>query len=271
MTSAAPGSSQTTSKTNVTVQVMVVFERLQKVLSRSGIASRRKAEELIKQGRVKVDGVTVTQLSFKVDPNSSVIEVDGKRIDVKVEPIYIALHKPRGFVTTRSDPHVPFERTVISLLPPQYHHLHYIGRLDKDSEGLLLLTNDGTLTHLITHPRHGLEKVYIVTVEGIVKPSQLKKLRDGIILDDGRKHTAKARIICFGKRTTTLLVKIHEGRKRQIRVMMKELGLRVKRLMRIAVGPIKLGNLRPGDFRHLSEEEIKALFDAVKRGVEKKR
>ncbi|MFA4029320.1 MAG: hypothetical protein GDYSWBUE_002195 [Candidatus Fervidibacterota bacterium] len=244
-----------------------MLERLQKVLARVGVASRRKAEELIKQGRVKVDGVTVTQLGFKVDAERSVIEVDGKRIDTRLKAVYIALHKPRGYVTTASDPHVPFEKTVMSLLPPQYRNLHYIGRLDKDSEGLLLMTNDGELTHLVTHPRHGIEKRYIVTVEGIVRQSHLKRLREGIILDDGKRHTAKARIISLGRRTTTLAVSIREGRKRQIRVMMNKLGFKVTRLVRVAVGPIKLGGLSPGEFRHLTDEEVTALYEAAKRGM----
>jgi len=240
-----------------------VLERLQKVLSRAGVASRRKAEELIKQGRVKVDGVVVTQLGFKVDPERCVIEVDGVRVKVDAKPIYIALYKPRGYVTTKSDPHVPFERTVFSLLPPEYRKLHYVGRLDKDSEGLLLLTNDGHLTHLVTHPHHELEKRYVVTVEGSIEPSHIKQLKDGILLDDGKKHKAKVRILSSGKHTTTMLVCIREGRKRQIRVMMGKVGLRVKRLIRVSIGPIKLGGLRQGEFRHLSEDEVEALYKAA--------
>lgn len=248
---------------HLTARVTAMLERLQKVLARVGVASRRKAEELIRQGRVKVDGVVVTQLGFKVDADRSVIEVDGRRIDTKPRAIYIALYKPKGYVTTSSDPHVPFSRTVMSLLPPQYRNLHYIGRLDKDSEGLLLLTNDGKLTHLVTHPRHKVEKRYIVTVDGIVRQSHLRRLRDGIALDDGRKHSAKARIISVGKDTTTLLISIREGRKRQIRIMMEKLGFKVTRLVRVAVGPIKLGNLRPGEFRHLTKEEVAALYEAA--------
>jgi 23S rRNA pseudouridine2605 synthase len=244
-----------------------VLERLQKVLSRAGIASRRKAEELIKQGRVKVDGVVVTQLGFKVDPERSVIEVDGMRVKVDAKPIYIALYKPRGYVTTRSDPHVPFEKTVFSLLPPEYRKLHYVGRLDKDSEGLLLLTNDGSLTHLVTHPRHELEKRYIVTVEGSVEQRHIKQLEEGILLDDGRKHKAKVRLLSSGKHTTTMLVCIREGKKRQIRIMMEKVGLRVKRLIRVSIGPIKLGKLRQGEFRHLSEDEVEALYKAAKKGL----
>lgn len=243
---------------------------MQKVLARAGVASRRKAEELIRQGRVKVDGVTVTQLGFKVNPEKAVIEVDGRRIDTKPKLVYIALHKPRGYVTTTSDPHVPFERTVMSLLPPQYRSLHYIGRLDKDSEGLLLLTNDGELTHLISHPRHSFEKRYIVSVDGVVKRSHLKQLRDGIVLDDGKRHSAKACIVYLSKHTTTLLVSIREGRKRQIRVMMERLGFKVKRLVRVSIGPIKLGELRPGEFRHLTGDEVKSLFDAARGSTSQK-
>ena len=238
-------------------------ERLQKILARAGIASRRKAEELIRQGRVKVNGEVVRQLGIKVDPNHSRIEVDGRLVKIPNEFVYIALHKPRGYVTTRKDQHVPYERTVMSLLPPEYQHLHYVGRLDRDSEGLLLLTNDGELTHLVTHPRHHLEKRYIVTVNGVVTDEHLYRLSRGVTLDDHRKHRAKVRILSRQRNATTLEMVIHEGRKRQIRRMLQVVGLKVCRLVRIAVGPIKLGDLPAGKFRHLTKREVEALKRAA--------
>ncbi len=234
-------------------------ERLQKVLARAGVASRRKAEELIRQGRVEVNRRVVTELGVKVDPERDEIRVDGERIRPdRLKRRYVVLNKPRGVITTVRD---PFGRpTVMDLVPKAREHaLVPVGRLDEESEGLLILTNDGDLVNRLTHPRYGHEKEYRVEVYGTPDERDLKAIRRGIVLEDGRTAPAKAWVERRGEHTSTLRIVLREGRKRQIRRMMKALGHPVKRLVRLRVGNLTLSGLSPGAWRELTPEEVERL------------
>jgi len=237
-------------------------ERLQKVLAQAGVASRRACEELIRQGRVQVNGQVVTELGTKVDPNLDEISVDGAPISGPVKKVYLILNKPPGYISTVHD---PWGRpTVLDLIPHQ-GRLYPVGRLDAESEGLLLLTNDGELTHLLTHPRYEHEKEYLVLVKGHPTDAVLSQLRRGVDLEEGR--TAPAKVSRTSQKegletppgTTWLRIVIHEGRKRQIRRMCAAVGHPVQRLIRVRMGPIKLGNLPIGGHRPLSAKEVRRL------------
>ncbi len=225
--------------------------RINQYLARAGLLSRRKAEDLIRQGRVRVNG-RVADLTTRVE-EGDLVEVDGKRLDLP-RTVVLALHKPRGYTTTRSDPHA--EKTVYDLLP-QIPGLHPVGRLDKDSEGLLLFTNDGHLTHRLTHPKHGVRKVYRVwTEKGSLPQALCRRLLEGVLLEDGPAQALSARPAPGG----AVLV-LAEGRKREVRRMLKALGYPVTRLLRLQVGPIPLGDLPPGGWRRLTPEEVEALYN----------
>lgn len=225
--------------------------RLQAFLARAGVGSRRKAEELIRQGRVRVNG-RVAVLGQRVNPGD-VVEVDGKPVEPPRERIVLALHKPRGYTTTRHDPHA--QKTVFHLLP-DIPGLHPIGRLDRDSEGLLLLTNDGHLTLRLTHPRYGVKKVYrVYTERGTLPPAICQRLVEGVDLEDGPARALACRPAQGGA-----LLTLAEGRKREVRRMLKAVGYPVKRLIRLQVGPIRLGHLPPGRWRQLSQEEVESLL-----------
>ncbi len=228
------------------------MERLQKVLARRGVASRRKSEELISSGRVAVNGIVVRELGTKVDPDRDEITVDGEVIKKK-EKVYLVFHKPLYCITSKTDPQG--RPTVMDFLPQEYKDLHPVGRLDWDTEGLLLLTNDGALTFKLSHPSQEIEKTYLVWTESSVGQKEIKRLTGGIRLEDGPTHPAKARLLEPG----LIELKIHEGRNRQVRRMMGALNLPVKRLQRISVGPIKLMELPAGKYRHLTPGEIKVL------------
>ncbi len=236
--------------------------RLQKFLASAGIASRRKCEEMIAEGRVKVNGAVVARLGEKVDPAADVVEVDGERVLPPPKRVYVMLNKPKGYVTTARD-----ERgrlTVLDLVRGFNGRLFPVGRLDKESEGLLLLTNDGEFANLLMHPRHRIWKTYVVAVRGRVRESDVAALRRGIALEDGLTAPAKASLL----RTDGLSVvriSIREGRKRQVRRMFAALGFRVERLERISYGPLKLGDLPRGSWRALSEKEVESLIRLAKR------
>ncbi|PJB75709.1 MAG: pseudouridine synthase [Armatimonadetes bacterium CG_4_9_14_3_um_filter_58_7] len=232
------------------------MQRLQKVLAGAGVASRRGAERLIAEGRVKVDGNVVTTLGTQIDPDVAALEVDGEIVSVCAHHsfTYLLMNKPRGLLCSRSDPH--HSRTVYDLLPPEYRHLHYVGRLDKDSEGLLLFTDDGNLTYRLTHPSRAVEKTYLVEVEGILAREELRRLRSGIRLDDGLTAPARARIISKRGAGTTVEITIHEGRKRQVRRMLEAVGGRATRLTRTGLGTLSLGALKSGQFRLLPQAEM---------------
>ena len=226
--------------------------RLQVFLSHSRVCSRRKALELVQAGRVSVNGKAVTEPSYEVSPDAPDIRLDGKKVELGGKD-YLILNKPRGIVTTLQDKYA--QATVLGLLPKDYKHLYPVGRLDKDSEGLLLFTNDGELTFKLLHPSFKVDKVYDARVDKPLNENNIRDLERGVVID-GRK-TAPAKIGLIGRES--LRITIHEGRKRQIRLMLSNLGFQVLRLERIKYGPISLGNLRPGEWRMLDKKEIEAL------------
>ena len=231
--------------------------RLQKFLSQAGIASRRASEALILEGRVKVNGITVKELGTKVNPESDIIEIDGKVCNIDKEYVYILLNKPKGILTSVKD---PFGRpTVIDLLKGIKTKVFPVGRLDKDTQGLLLLTNDGELTYKITHPKHKVEKTYIAHVEGVVCPKDIEALKNGIMLEDGLTSPAKVKIIKKLDNSTVLELKIHEGRKRQVRRMCDAIGHPVINLKRTQIGNLSLNGLKVGQWRYLNQDEIDYL------------
>lgn len=232
-------------------------DRLQKVLARAGFGSRRTCDDLIAAGRVEVNG-EVAVLGRRVDAEADHIKVDG--VDVSIRPglVYYLLNKPAGMVSTASDPQG--RPTVVAAVPddPQ---VHPVGRLDTDSEGLLVLTNDGDLTHRLTHPRFGVEKEYLVEVRGTPKPAALRSLREGVTLDDG--PTAPARVSSVGP--SGLRIVIHEGRNRQVRRMCDAVGHPVLRLVRVRIGPLADRALAPGEWRLLTTAEVRSLEEAAAR------
>lgn len=231
-------------------------ERLQKVLSSAGFGSRRVCEELIEAGRVTVNG-EVAILGRRVERADDLVEVDGVAIGVAPGLVYYLLNKPRGVVSTAADTHG--RPTVVQLVPAE-PRVHPVGRLDADTEGLLLLTNDGELTHRLTHPSFGVEKEYLAKVRGTVTDGAVRRLRDGIELDDGMTAPAKVAIAGPG----LVRITIHEGRNRQVRRMLDAVGHPVVRLVRTRVGPIADRQLPPGRWRHLTTDEIQALGRAVR-------
>jgi 23S rRNA pseudouridine2605 synthase len=237
-------------------------ERLQRSLARAGFGSRRACEELIAAGRVEING-QVASLGDRVDPSTDEVRVDGSRVNVDPELRTFALHKPRGVTTTMRDPHA--ERDLTRFLPKGVH-VFPVGRLDRDTEGLLLLTNDGALAHRLTHPRYAIEKEYLAEVARPPSSRQLSRLRRGVQLDDGIARAVAARSAGgaagrggAGGRGGVRLVMV-EGRKREVRKMLDAVGLPVRRLVRVRVGPIRLGRLRPGDVRELEPEDVRSLY-----------
>ncbi len=233
------------------------MERLQKIIAHAGICSRRKAEEYIAQGRVKVDGQPITEPGFKVDPEQVVITVDGKPLQEE-KKVYVLLHKPRGYVTTLSDPQG--RPIVTDLLPDIPERLFPVGRLDLDSEGALLLTNDGALTNQVLHPRYEVKKTYQATVRGFPKKADLQRLEQGIVLDNIKTWPAQLRILKKKKDATVVEIILHEGKKRQVRKMFQAVGYPVIRLKRTAYGRLHIGNLSEGTYRFLVKNDLKKLF-----------
>jgi len=234
------------------------MERLQKILSQAGIASRRASEQLMLEGRVTVNGETIRELGTKADPAHDDIRVDGRRIKIAERHVYLLLNKPRGYVTTRSDPQK--RPTVIDLLKGVREYIYPVGRLDYDSEGLLILTNDGDLAARLTHPRHGVPRVYEARVLGEPDAHDLSRLSKGVTID-GRR-TEPATVVSLGP--SQLRVTVHEGRNRQVRKMCEAIGHPVTELRRVAIGPIRDGKLKPGQWRELSAQEIQSLRRVIK-------
>ncbi len=232
-------------------------ERLQKILARAGVCSRRRAEKYIAAGRVAVDGRVVTRPGTKVDPDRVTITVDNRPV-AREEKIYILLNKPTGYVTTLDDPQG--RPIVTDLLPDIHHRVFPVGRLDLDSEGALLLTNDGALGNRILHPRFQVNKTYEATVRGTPKKSSLQRLEQGIMLEGRKTWPAELRVLRRRKATTTIEVIIHEGRKRQVRKMFQAVGHPVLRLKRTAYGGLQLGSLEPGKFRFLDAGDLRLIF-----------
>ena len=232
-------------------------ERLQKILSHAGVASRREAEAIITSGRVAVNGKVVTELGTKADPDKDRITLDGKPVRAKRERVYILLYKPAGYVTTLKDPEG--RPVVTDLLKGIGERVYPVGRLDYNTEGLLLLTNDGEWTNRLAHPRHEVEKEYLVKVRGGVDPGQLRQLADGVDLEEGRTAPAKVELIQETDRNSKLAITIHEGRYRQVRRMCEAVGLTVVSLKRTRYGFLELGNLKPGEYRRLSPQEARRI------------
>nr|WP_280144552.1 pseudouridine synthase [Caldanaerovirga acetigignens] len=230
--------------------------RLQKFLSMAGIASRRACEMLILDGRVQVNGKVVKELGTKVDPDADEVRVDGEICRIKMKPVYIIMNKPKGVLTTVKD---PFGRpTVIDLLAGVKERVFPVGRLDKDTEGLLIITNDGELSYKLMHPKHQIDKTYIAKVMGVPDEKDIRRLRKGIFLEDGKTAPAKVRILKKG-RNAVLEIIIHEGRKRQVRRMCEAIGHPVLSLRRTRIGNLTLRGLAPGGWRYMTEEEVNYL------------
>lgn len=232
-------------------------ERLQKIIASAGIASRRKAEKLIAEGQVSINGHVVREMGLQADPEQDCIRVRGRLMRPKPAPIYLLLYKPRGCVSTLSDPHD--RPTVRQIVKKIRQRIFPVGRLDYDTEGLLLLTTDGALAHILMHPRHGVSKIYQVKVKGVLPDSDIRKLEKGILLS-GRK-TAPCRIGKLRKtqQNSWLEVTLHEGRKHQIRRMLEKVGHPVLKLKRTGYDFLRITGLKPGHYRHLTPLEIKKL------------
>ena len=238
--------------------------RLQKVLAAAGLGSRRACELLISAGRVEVNGALVIQLGARVDPQTAVIRVDGARIEVRDDFVYLALNKPRGVLSAMSDSR---GRQTVGDLVADRERLFHVGRLDADSEGLLLLTNDGDLAHRLMHPSFEIVKVYLATVEGVVSREVGRRLRAGVDLEDGRARADRFRVVDSTPERSLVEIALHEGRKHIVRRMLAEVGHPVQRLVRTSIGPVRLGGQRAGEIRSLTRSEVGELRDLVDKAV----
>jgi len=236
-----------------------MLERLQKIISAAGITSRRASEELILNGQVTVNGIVVSELGSKADPAKDVITVNGKKLQVSEKRVYILLNKPTGYITALKDSQG--RQLVTDLLNGVPERVYPVGRLDYNTEGLLLLTNDGDWANRLMHPRHEIEKEYHVRVRGKIVAQQLKRMAEGIELEDGKTAPAVVRLVKDGEQNDWISVVIHEGRNRQVRRMCEAVSLSVVRLKRIRYGNLSIGTLRTGQFRYLSEAEARELVD----------
>ncbi len=235
--------------------------RLQKVLASAGLGSRRACEELIAAGRVEVDGRSVVEQGMRVDPEQAVIKVDGIRVSTRLSTVYLALNKPRGMVSTMSDPQG--RPCLGDLVGDREQRLFHVGRLDADSEGLILLTNDGELAHRLTHPSFGVPKTYLAEVVGTVPRELGRMLRTGVELEDGLVQVDSFRVVGRSGARVMVEVVLHEGRNHVVRRLLAAVDHPVQRLIRTAVGPVRLGDLRPGRIRPLNRPEVGDLFKAV--------
>ncbi|MFZ4858831.1 MAG: pseudouridine synthase [Desulfuromonadaceae bacterium] len=234
-----------------------MFERLQKIISAAGITSRRASEALITNGQVAVNGIVVTELGSKADPSTDTITVDGKALKISAQRLYILLNKPPGYITALKDGQG--RPLVTNLLKDVPDRVYPVGRLDYNTEGLLLLTNDGEWANRLMHPRHEIEKEYHVRVRGKVIDQQLKRMAEGVELEDGMTAPATVNLVKSGEQNDWISVAIHEGRNRQVRRMCEAVSLSVVRLKRIRYGSLDLGTIRSGHFRYLTETEVRRL------------
>ncbi|SMB98364.1 ribosomal large subunit pseudouridine synthase B [Thermanaeromonas toyohensis ToBE] len=232
--------------------------RLQKYLAQAGVASRRRAEELIRAGRVKVNGETVIAMGFKVEPGRDVVEVDGKKVELRPQKVYYLLYKPAGYVSTARDPQG--RPKVIDLLHGVKERVYPVGRLDYATEGLLLLTNDGDLTLRLTHPRYGVPKTYEALVEGIPDVQDLCRLTKGVKLEDGWTSPAEVKLLWARRGKALLELTLREGRKREVRRMCAAVGHPVIKLKRTKIAFLTLEGLKPGEYRELTKEEVEHLY-----------
>lgn len=244
-----------------------MLERIQKIISAAGIASRRAAEQLILEGRVRLNGKVVTELGTKADPERDHIKVDDKLINPRQPKIYIMLNKPGGYVTTLSDPEG--RPTVQALLTGVKMRVYPVGRLDFNTEGLLILTNDGDFAYLVTHPRHELPKTYLAKIKGALDEDDVARLEKGVYLEDGKTSPARVRLIRKESSNSWVEITIREGRKRQVRRMFERVDHSVIKLKRIKIGPLSLGDLQPGKYRHLTRAEVEMVREAASRRVER--
>jgi 23S rRNA pseudouridine2605 synthase len=236
--------------------------RLQKLLAMSNVASRRKCEELMLAGLVEVDGEVVTRLGTKVDPTTAVIHVDGKRLPPVSPHVYLVLNKPRGVVSTMSDPEG--RRALDEFVAGRPERLFHVGRLDTDTEGLILLTNDGDFAQRVAHPSYELDKTYVAEVDGVVAKGTVKRLLAGVTLEDGPVEVSAAKVVSTRPDRSIVELVIHEGRNRIVRRLLDEVGHPVRRLTRTAIGPVLLRGLGTGELRELTLDELGVLLDAAK-------
>jgi 23S rRNA pseudouridine2605 synthase len=235
--------------------------RLQKLLAMSNVASRRKCEELMLAGEVEVDGEIVTRLGTKVDPRTAVIRVSGKRLPPVSDHVYLVLNKPRGVVSTMSDPEG--RPTISDVVADRPERLFHVGRLDTDTSGLLLLTNDGNFAQRIAHPSYEVDKTYVAEVDGSFSKESLQALLDGVTLDDGPVTVSRAKVIARAQDKSIVELVIHEGRNRIVRRLLDQLGHPVRQLTRTQLGPVKLGSLKSGELRDLTLDELGELLEAA--------
>ncbi|HEX5630419.1 MAG TPA: pseudouridine synthase [Acidimicrobiia bacterium] len=238
------------------------MERLQKLIAHSGIASRRSAEDMIREGRVTVDGMPA-HLGQKIDPEVAQVAVDGVPLPVRPDLVHYLVYKPLGVVSTAADPQG--RQTVIDLVPGGTR-VYPVGRLDTDTEGLMIVTNDGALTEVVTHPRHGVTKTYLARVTGHPGKAVLERLRDGVDLDDGPARVLAVRIVDRSPAATLLEMTMGEGRNREVRRLMTAVGHDVEALVRVAIGPIRDADLTPGKWRTLSIAEVRSLYASADGG-----
>lgn len=235
--------------------------RLQKALAQAGVASRRVAEDLIAAGRVEVNGEVVSEQGRRVDPSRDVIRVDGSRVPPQQNHRYLVLNKPRGVVSTMDDPHG--RPSLAAFVPADHGRLFHVGRLDAETEGLLLLTNDGDFAQRMMHPSFEVSKTYLAEVAGGLTEATAKKLRSGIVLDDGPVRPDEVKVVQRAEDRSLVQVSLHEGRNRIVRRMFVAVGHPVRRLSRLSIGPVKLGKLSSGAIRELTRAELGALLDLV--------
>ena len=242
-------------------------ERLQKVLASAGVGSRRSCEELIAEGRVTINGEIADRLGIRADAEKDEIRVDGKLVTLPDRDYYILLNKPMGYTSTKFDPFA--KKTVLELVADLSANLHTVGRLDMDTEGLILLTNDGDFTFKLTHPSHEVGKTYEATVRGKVTEEEIEHINTGIQLDDGMTAPAEARLLSVSpdERRSHVEITIHEGKKRQVRRMFQSIGHRVEHLIRTKIGNIETGELNLGEWRYLTDEEVADLRASAQKGI----
>lgn len=236
--------------------------RLQKALAQAGVASRRASEDLIAAGRVEINGKVVTEQGMRVDPERDTIRVDGSRIPPPRRHLYLVLNKPRGVVSTMDDPH---GRPTLEQYVPRHQRLFHVGRLDTDTEGLLILTNDGDFANKLSHPSHEVPKTYLVEVEGLLDNKTLRRLEKGLTLEDGPIKPDKVKLVTRAESRSMVQITLHSGRNRIVRRMFDSVGHPVRRLSRISIGPVRLGQLAVGETRELTREELGTLLDVVGR------
>ncbi len=235
--------------------------RLQKLLAQSGVASRRRCEELMLEGAVEVDGEVVTRLGTKVDPRTAVIRVEGRRLPPVSPHVYLVLNKPRGVVSTMADPEG--RRCLGDLVADRPERLFHVGRLDTDTSGLIVLTNDGDFAHRLAHPSYEVDKTYVAEVEGRVERATIKRLLAGVRLEDGPVSVSACKVVGENDGRSIVELVIHEGRNRIVRRLLDHVGHPVRRLTRTRIGPVDLGRLRSGEMRDLTRSELGDLLDAA--------